>query len=407
MAKTPGQKETGNKGPLEGIRVLDLTRLYPGPMATQMLADMGAQVIKLESGENPDLIRQLPPFQNGQSALFQVLNRSKKSLGLNLKSSRGKEILLDLAKQADLFIEGFRPGVLAAEGLGYDALKAVNPRLVYLSLTGYGQNGPYRDQAGHDINYIGYAGILGANGNQGTGPMAPGVQMADVAGGAYMAVIAALAALFSRNKTGKGQYLDVAMLDSVLPLMTLPLTHQWNGMVSEGRGEMLLSGASPCYGVYRCKDRKYVALGALEPKFWTGFCQLVDRPQWVPLQFASGVEKDHLDSEMESLFLTRTRDQWVAFARDSNLCLSPVAEMDEVARDPQLRHRNMVVTVPDQEGGDRPALGFPLKFSGAALPDLTNPAPKLGQDSLELLKDAQLGEKEIEALLKAGVVQQA
>ncbi len=384
-------------GPLKGIQILDLARLYPGPLAAMMAAQMGAEVVKIEDPENPDPMRFYPPFVKGQSAGHLAVNAHKKSLALKLRAPEGRAIFHELVKQADVLIEGFRPGVMAANNLDYQQLRQINPRLVYISLTGYGQTGPYAQTAGHDLNYIAYAGVLAATG--GPDPVAPGPQIADVAG-AYMTLNAITAALFARERTGYGQYADISMLDGVLPFMTLQLAHQRAAPGSSKRGQSLLSGGAACYSVYPCKCGRFVALAALEQKFWEAFCRAVNRPDWVDQQFAKGPQAMTLKTEVKTLFQQKTRDQWMTLAAQEDLCLSPVLELDEVDKDPQLQSRNMIQT--DDSG--HKIQGFPIKFSKTPTSQAPKPAPSLGQHSLQILKEAGLSDETIKELSKKGLV---
>ncbi|MDQ7066447.1 MAG: CaiB/BaiF CoA-transferase family protein, partial [candidate division KSB1 bacterium] len=249
---------------------------------------------------------------------------------LDFDSQEGREQLMELIRSADVLVEQFRPGVMQQLGLDYESVRQHNPKLIYVSLTGYGQSGPMAQQAGHDINYIGYAGVLALTGSPKTGPVLPGVQIADVAGGAYWLIIRTLAALWQRQRTGAGQHVDVAMLEGVLPLITL----QWAQYRASGQhfgpGEHPLAGGLANYNVYRCKDGKYVALGALEQKFWEGFCDLVERPEWKPLHFAMGKEGERLKKALQKLFQQRTRDEWLTLAEGKDVCLSPVLGVEEM-----------------------------------------------------------------------------
>ncbi len=266
-------------GPLMGITVVDFTRLLPGPVATMMMADMGAEVIKVEDPDAPDYIRNFAPFKNGQAAYYTALNRSKKSLAINYRQNAGRDALMKVIAKADMLVEQFRPGVMAQMGLGYEQLKAINPRLVYVSLTGYGQDGPYAQRAGHDLNYIALSGLLGVTGTPGQ-PTIPGGQIADVAGGGYMTLSACLAALLSRNQTGEGQHVDVAMMDASMPLVSLAYAEYDALGEASGRSNHQLSGRLANYNVYATADGEFMALGALEPKFWNLFCDAVQQPDW-------------------------------------------------------------------------------------------------------------------------------
>ena len=321
------KEKRATDGPLKGIRILDLTRLYPGPLGTMMLADMGAEVIKIEDMNSPDYMRHYPPYLASESAGYLAVNRSKRSLALNLKVKKGVDIFWKLVKTADIVIEQFRPGVLDEMGMGYESARRIKKNIIYVSVTGYGQNGPYALHAGHDINYIGYSGILSTTGTKKTGPIIPGPQIADVAGGAYMTIIACLSALWARQKSGKGQIVDVSMLDAILPLMTLQMAHYQAVGLIPAAGEAALSGGLACYGVYECADGKYIALGILEEKFWNNFCGMVEHPDWLSKQFVIGEEADNLRKEISALFSTKNRDEWIASGADYDICMTPVLEI--------------------------------------------------------------------------------
>jgi len=396
-------EKINQNGPLSGLRILDLTRLYPGPMATMMLADMGADVIKIEDISNPDYMRFYPPYVENHSAGFLAVNRSKRSLALNLKTQVGREIFLKLTATSDIIVEPFRPGVLDDMGLGYDQACKIRPDIIFVSLTGYGQNGPYAKQAGHDINFIGYSGILAATGTPQTGPVLPGPQLGDLAGGAYMTVVACLAALWSRQTTGKGQQVDVSMLDGLLPLMTLQMAHTWSTHIAFGPGEAPLSGGLACYGVYRCRDGKYMALGILEEKFWKKFCDMAQRPDWVSRFLVRGDDAQNLREEISNLFLTRTRDEWTEIASQLDICLTPVLDPDEVENDPHVQARGMIYEQEHPVCGKLKAVGPPIKFSKTpARP--SRPAPALGQDTFSILAEIGCTPDQIEVLIKDGII---
>lgn len=390
-------------GPLTGIRILDLTRLYPGPLGTMMLADMGAEVIKVEDMNSPDYMRHYPPYIASESAGFLAVNRSKRSFALNLKVKKGVDIFLSLVKTADIVVEQFRPGILDEMGLGYEHARQVKKDIIYVSVTGYGQNGPYARHAGHDINYIGYSGILAATGSAKTGPIIPGPQIADVAGGAYMAIIACLCALWARQKSGQGQSVDVSMLDAILPLMTLQMAHYQASGIAPARGESALTGGLACYGVYPCADRKYIALGILEEKFWKNFCEMTGRSDWLSKQFVIGEEADKLRAEIAALFKSKTRNEWITAGADYDICLTPVLEIAEIETDPQIQARNMIIEQTHHVCGKIKSIGVPLKFS-ATPAEPSGPAPTLGKDTADIMKEIGYKPEEIESFSKEGVI---
>jgi crotonobetainyl-CoA:carnitine CoA-transferase CaiB-like acyl-CoA transferase len=397
------EKRKPAAGPLKGIRLLDFTRLYPGPLGTMMLADMGAEVIKIEDMNTPDYMRFYPPYIVSQSAGFLAVNRSKRSIALNLKHKKGVNIFFSLLPTVDIVVEQFRPGVMDEIGLDYDAARRVKPDIIYVSLTGYGQNGPYAQAAGHDINYIGYSGILETTGSRKTGPIIPGPQIADVAGGAYMTIIACLSALWAREKTGKGQKVDVSMLDAILPLMTLQMAHYHAAGLAPAPGEAALTGGLACYGVYKCADGKYIALGILEEKFWESFCEMAARPEWIDRQFAIGKEAEELRSEIAAFFITRTRDQWITAADGFDTCLTPVLEIGEVEKDSHVQARNMIIEQTHPVCGRIKGIGVPLKFSKTPAKP-SGSAPSLGKDTASILNEIGYSKKEIETLRKEGII---
>jgi len=389
------------KGPLRGIRILDLTQLYPGPLATMMLADMGAEVVRLEHPSRPDNIHHLPPFIGKESAAYLTLNRSKRSLALDTAKEEGRKVFFDLVRTADVVVEQFRPGVLDKIGIGYDQAVPFNPRIIYVSITGFGRDGPYRQKAGHDINYISLAGLL-SQVKKGEEMVLPGFQTADVVGGGYMSVIACMAALWHREKTGKGQRVDVSMTDSVMPMITLQLAHYWG---SQGDTEIMnpFDGSFPFYGVYECADGKHVSLGALEQKFWSGFCQMADKPEWLSLQFSMGEERRKVREEVAGLFKTKQRNEWLKLAEVHDICLSSIHELGDLEMDPQLQAREMIIETEHEKGLKLKGIGIPIKFSDSK-PDKPQPAPIVGQDSIEILKELGYSQKRIEELIGKEIV---
>lgn len=380
--------------PLAGVRVLDLSRLLPGPYCTLLLADLGAEVVKVETPLAGDYARLAPP-ELGLGGIFEAVNRNKKSLALNYRNARGREIFLQLARDADVVFETFRPGAVTRWGLDYEAVRAVNPRVIYCSLSGYGQTGPYRDRAGHDLNYIAVGGLLALNGAAGGPPIPPGVQIADMAGG-MLAAIAILGALAGRERTGQGAYLDVAMLDAVASWIAPLVDPQ---LLATGRnperGRMTLAGGLPCYNVYETADGQFLALGALEPNFWQAFCSAVERADLIPRQF----EYEAIP-EIAAIFRERPRAEWVARFESVDACVEPVNSFAEMWRHPQVRSRGLAAGVAGQ--GER--IGSPFVF---AAPERASPAPALGAHTREVLKQAGLSDEEIGELEAKGVVKTA
>src|SRR5213594_4107951 len=302
--------------PLAGIRVLDLTRLLPGPMATLHLADLGADVIKIEDTDAGDYGREMCRTREGMSDFFRLVNRNKRAIRLDLKRPPGREVFLRLAKGADVLVEGFRPGAMAKLGIGYDALAAVNPRLVYCSITGYGQDGPYADRAGHDINYIGYAGVGDQIGTE-EAPVVPNFQIADLLGGALTSVMGILAALIDSKSSGRGRHVDVAMTDAVFAHAILPLLGNLEHGKAARRGTGMLGGGLPCYNVYRTRDGRWMAVGALERKFWETLCDILGCGELKGKHIVYGEEARPVRGRLAAAFASRTQDEWSeVFARE-------------------------------------------------------------------------------------------
>jgi crotonobetainyl-CoA:carnitine CoA-transferase CaiB-like acyl-CoA transferase len=381
--------------PLDGVRVLDLSRLLPGPYCTLVLADLGAEVIKIEDVEAGDYIRAMGPFVGGESSYFLALNPGKKSVSLNLKAPAGREIFMKLAATARVIVESFRPGTVERLGIGYDAVRAVNPGLVYCAISGYGQDGPDRDLAGHDLDFTARSGILGLCGRPGELPAIPPVQIADL-GSALFAATGILAWLRESDRTGIGRYVDIGMLDSAVAMMVMPAAEHEAGERG-GRGRMPLSGKHPCYNVYRTADRRDVSLAALEKKFWEAFCRKVGRDDLVPLQFS---EKAGDLALFEALFAGRTAAEWREILAGTDFCCEVVSSLDEVFEDPQVRARNLVI--PAGPGG--PAVkrvGHPLRSRAE---HGRKPCPGHGEHTAELLREIGVSEAGIDGLEASGVI---
>jgi alpha-methylacyl-CoA racemase len=391
--------------PLDGIRVLDLSRLLPGGFCSLLLADFGADVIKVEDTGAGDYLRWWAPHYEGaedsaSSALFLALNRGKRSIRLDLKTAEGREVLLRAAREADVVLESFRPGVLDRLGVGYEALRAVNPAIVYCAITGYGQDGPHRDRSGHDMNYLGLVGLLGLTGEAGGPPVQAAGQIADVGGGSLMAAFGILAALRERERSGEGQLVDVSIADGALSWLALVAAAYLADGVAPRRGDLELAGALVCYRPYRCADG-WVTLGALEPKFWQAWCRGVGREDLVDQQLARPGSAAH--REVEALFAQRTRQQWQEFASEHDCCLEPVLELDEALASEHVRARQLVGEL-DQPGAQRAVrlLGLPVKLSRTPGDANRGPGPALGQHTTEVLAALGYRDEEITALLHSG-----
>jgi alpha-methylacyl-CoA racemase len=407
--------------PLEGIRVLDLSRLLPGGFCSLLLADFGADVLKVEDTGMGDYIRWSPPYVEGaedsaKSALFLALNRNKRSIRLDLKNEQGREALLALVREHDIVLESFRPGVLDRLGVGYERMREVNPGIVYCAISGYGQTGPKRDVAGHDMNYLGLVGLLGltgeAGGGVGGGPIQAAGQIADLGGGSLMAAFGIMAALHERDGapahgerpartgSGEGQIVDVSMADGALSWLAMVAgAHFADGTVPH-RGDLPLAGSLICYRPYECADG-WVALGALEPKFWQAFCRGVQREDLIERQFERPGSEAH--AEVQAIFRARPRAEWEEFAGTHDCCLEPVLDLDEALDSELVRAREMVVEI-DQPGADAPVrqLGVPVKLSRTPGSHARLPGPALGEHTEEALREAGYGDARIAELLNSG-----
>jgi crotonobetainyl-CoA:carnitine CoA-transferase CaiB-like acyl-CoA transferase len=384
---------------MAGTVVLDLTRLLPGGYCTLLLADLGADVVKVEEPGRGDYIRWTPPLVDGESAAHQALNRGKRSITLNLKDPRGADLLKRLARGADVLVESFRPGVMNRLGVGFDALRGENRGLVYCSITGYGQDGPYRDRVGHDINYVGYAGLLDLSGEEGGPPVVPPVQVGDLGGGGMAAAIGILAALLERGRTGRGRLVDTSMLDGAVSWLSIHLgTFLATGRGPE-RGRMPLSGAYACYRVYRCADGKHVTVGALEPQFWRALVTALGLPDLEDEQFAPPERQRQMSDRLQAAFGRRSRDEWMAELEDLEACVGPVNGVAEAVVDPQVRHRGMVARAGSRDVGP----GSPFRFDGEQVAAFA-PAPRFGEHTAEVLATVGVGEDELADLRARGVV---
>ncbi len=389
-------------GPLAGIRVLDLTRLLPGPVCTLYLADLGADVVKIEDTRAGDYARQLGTPPGTVSAFYRAVNRNKRSVSLDLKDTRGHAAFLALAKRADVVVEGFRPGVVASLGVDHEAIAAINPRVVYASISGYGQTGPRAMAAGHDINYLGYAGVLEQTGVRDGPPALCNLQIADLLGGAAPAAIAILGALVGAQRTGCGRYVDVAMADAALAhnIFALAALSQWGRTLP--RGEDLLTGGVPCYGVYGTQDGRWLAIGALEDKFWKALCAAIERPDLADRGLARGSEGDRVRSELQRVFARAPLAHWTERFAAVDCCATPIHTLDEALVDPQFAARAMIVTRPDGTRQYAP----PFKVSGHDFAVLRD-APLHGQHTAEVLREAGYDDASIAELAAAGVIRSA
>jgi crotonobetainyl-CoA:carnitine CoA-transferase CaiB-like acyl-CoA transferase len=375
---------------LHNVCVLDLSRQLPGPFCAMMLGDLGADVLTIAAPNDP------------LGAGLPLVARNKRHMTLNLKSDEGREVFARLVARADVVLEGFRPGVTAKLGIDYPRLAPVNPRLIYCSISGYGQDGPYRDKVGHDINYIGYAGVLGVTGPAGGPPVIPGVQVADIGGGTLMAVIGILAALLARQHTGRGQFVDIAMVDGSL---AWNLFHVLMHLIGRGteRGRTQLTGSHACYAVYETRDGKYVTVGALEPHFWQNLCRHFGRPDLGPLQFAEGADRERVFAFFREAFKRKTRDEWVRELEPVDICFGPVNDVAEALEDPQLLARQMILEEEHPRYGRVRTLGSPIKLSDTP-PTMRRPPYGFGEHTDAVLREIGYDDAAISGLRARDVV---
>lgn len=395
---------------LEGIKVLDLARVAPGSHCGMMLGDLGADVLKIEMPYTPDS----PPLGSGVSAhpdsadaerraAYHPLNRNKKSLALNLREEKGKEVFHKIVGDADVLLEGFRPGVTKRLGIDYDTLAAINSRLIYCSISGYGQDGPYQQMPGHDINYISFGGALGMIGN-GDSPVIPLNLVADYAGGSLHATVGILTAIVAREKTGKGQYVDVSMTDGVVSLLApVAFNYFYDDMIPR-RGQDVLNGGASYYNVYRTKDGKFISLGCMETHFWENLCKALGREDFIQCQYSEGDKKEEILTCFQDIFCTKTRDEWFNELGEKNIPIAKVYSIDEVFSDPQVLHRKMVVNVPHSGLGEVPQVGIALKLSDTP-GRVRSTAPLLGEHSVEVLRAVGYNSTQIEEMRMRGVIQ--
>jgi len=378
-----------NKPPLQGVRVLDLTRLLPGPVCTQHLADMGADVIKIEDTGAGDYT----------AAPVKVLvNRNKRGIRLDLKQASAVQAFLDLARTADIVVEGFRPGIVDRLGIGYEQVRAVNPRVVYCSITGYGQTGPFRDLAGHDMNYAGYTGALDQVGSDASTLALSNLPIADLMGGSMTAVMSILAALFDASRNGQGRYLDVAISDGTLAHAVLPLARVNSEGKARPAGGDSISGGLPNYSPYRTLDGRVLAVAALEPKFWEKFCEVIERPDLQSCDRNAPPERlRHIREEVTRIVASLTLADWEEKLAGADCCVSPVLKLEETLQHPHFRERGMVHDTTHPQLGALTHVGFPVKMSGFEF-SVNRQAPAAGEHTVEVLRELGYSAEAITAL---------
>ncbi|MFZ5723208.1 MAG: CaiB/BaiF CoA transferase family protein [Pseudomonadota bacterium] len=390
-------------GPLSSLRILDFSALLPGPFGTMILADLGADVVRLESPTRPDMVRALPPMEDNVSACHAYLNRSKKSLAVDLKKPEGVALVKQLVQQYDIVVEQFRPGVMDRLGVGYEALKAANPRLIYCAITGYGQDGPYRDRAGHDLNYLSIAGITGYNGRKSGGPAPINVQVADVAGGSCHAVMGILAAVIHRQQTGEGQFVDISMTDAAFSMHALTAPPALVANQQPALEATQLNGGS-FYDCYETKDGRWFSVGGLEPQFFVQFCAAIGRPD---LGTKGLVLVPEVVAEVKAAIAAamkqKTFAEWSAVFAAIDSCTEPVLSFAEACEHPQLRARGMLVDVPKPGGGTQKQIASAIRFSKTK-PRYDYIGAHLGAHTDEILAGAGFSGEQLAALRKSGVI---
>jgi crotonobetainyl-CoA:carnitine CoA-transferase CaiB-like acyl-CoA transferase len=389
--------------PLASLKILDFSTLLPGPFASLLLADMGAEVLRIESPTRMDLLRVLPPHDGGTSASHAYLNRNKRSLALDLKQPEGLEVVKQLLGEYDIVLEQFRPGVMERLGLGYDALKAINPKLIYVSISGYGQTGPYKDRAGHDINYLALAGLASYTGRADSGPLPLGMQVADIAGGSLHGVIGLLAAVIARQQTGQGTHLDVSMTDCAFSLNAMAGAGYLACGAEPGWENQMLNGGS-FYDYYRSRDGRWMSVGSLEPAFMQQLCAALGRPELATLGLSPKPEQQQqLKYALTVEFEKHDFAELCELFAGIDACVEPVLSLSEAVRHPQLQARELVTQVPRGDGSTQAQMACPLKFS-EALPAPRHVGAALGQHTDEVLAELGFGAERIAELRSAKVI---
>lgn len=372
--------------PLRNMKLLDLSRQLPGPFCSMMLADLGVDVLVVAS----------PADVMGIG--IPLIQRNKRSMTLNLKHPEGKKIFDRLAQDADIILEGFRPGVTDRLGIDYASMAKLNPRLVYCSISGYGQDGPYRDKVGHDINYLGYAGVLGVSGAAGNPPTVMPVQVADIGGGALMATVGILAALLAREHTGRGQFVDISMMDGSVAWNVFHAVLSLVFGQQPQRGHTRLTGHNPCYAVYETKDGKYVTVGALEEHFWRNLCVQLGVEEFIPDQFAEGPRREEMFTVIREKFHRKTQAEWLEQLGPIDICFGPVNDIADAFADPQVQARGMIRDIKGLK-----LIASPLKFSDTPPAD-PEPPPEFGQHTDQVLRDLGYQPQAIDELRAQRVV---
>jgi len=356
-----------------------------------ILADHGARVIAVEDSRYAI-----------EAGINTSVLRNKEHMTLNLKSDEGREIFLRMAEKADVILEGFRPGVVGRLGVDYDAVSARNPGIIYCSISGYGQTGPFRNEAGHDVNYLSVAGVLDLIGEKDRPPSIPGIQIADLAGGGMNAVIGILLALHARHQTGKGQYIDISMTDGSFSLLSLVLSLKQSAGIPVKRADSLLSHRYACYNTYETADGRYLSIGAVENRFWKNLCAIFEKPEYIPLQYDDGRREEIIDF-MRHEFKQKTLAHWQAVLDGKDICWGPVKTLDEALEAPLFSAREMVVDLTDDKGACKRFLGVPVKLSDTPGSVRTLP-PSFGENTTSLLLEFGYSDDQIQVFAREGII---
>ncbi len=389
-------------GALSSLKILDFTTLLPGPFGSMMLADLGADIIRIESITRPDLIRILPEYVDGESITHAFVNRSKRSLAIDLKKQEGKEVIKRLVREYDIIMEQFRPGVMDRLGLGYDDLCRINPRVIYCSISGYGQTGPYRDRGGHDINYLSIAGITSYNGRKSSGPAPINLQIADIAGGSYHAVMGILAAEIHRRNTGEGQHIDISLTDTAFSMQVTTAPNQLMAGIEPGLEEMVFNGGT-FYDCYETADGRYLSVAGIEPHFFSAFCEVIERPDLKEYALSQdpGVQS-MLKKEISEVIKNKSFKEWQTIFSRVDACVEPVLKFSEACEHPQVKSRKLVVDVPSGSRKHR-QLASPFKFSKTD-PEYKFTGAALGQHSTEVMRQSGYTDDEIEKMIAKDII---
>ena len=378
-------------GALSGITVIDLSRLLPGPYCSMILADHGARVIAVESKR----------FM-ADGLFFNTINRNKEHMSLNLKSDAGRQIFFKLIEKADVLMEGFRPGVVDRLGVDYESVRKVNPKIIYCAISGYGQNGPFRDRVGHDVNYLSFAGVLNLIGEPDRPPSIPGIQVADVAAGGMNAAIGILLALFAREKTGRGQYIDISMTDGMVGFLPVALYFQQLTGKDPQRSDLPLSHRYACYNTYETADGRYLSIGAVENRFWKTLCDHLGVPEYAALQYDDARRREILEF-MRSTFKNKTLDEWTDELADLEICWGRVQTFSEILEDPLFREREMFLELQGKDGKKQTAIGVSAKLSETP-GSVRRAADDFGESTPAILKELGYSEKEIKKFAEMDVI---